>query len=78
MAARSNTIVLSFDPASPRISAFEIHEWLHDELRVQEQKVTMVQIEGIKRQVYVKLTDRDYMLSIINDTKGRAGYKHAA
>jgi hypothetical protein len=36
----------------------------------------MVQIDGIKWQVYVKLTDRDYMLAIINETKGRAEYKH--
>jgi hypothetical protein len=76
MGARSNTIVLTFDPAIPRISAFEIHEWLHEEIRIQEQKVKMIQIDGIKRQVYVKLTDRDYMLSTINDTGGRGEYKH--
>ena len=32
-------------------------------------KVQMFQIDGIKRQVCVKLTDRDYMLSIINGTR---------
>jgi hypothetical protein len=75
MAARSNTIVLKIDPACPRISAFDIHEWFHEALRIQEKKVKMIQIDGIK-QVYVKLTDREYILSIINDTGGRGEYKH--
>jgi hypothetical protein len=34
-------------------------------------------MDVIKRKVHVKLTGRDYMLTIINDTKGRAKYKHA-
>ena len=36
----------------------------------------MIEIDGVKRQVYVKLTDKDYMLSIINGTVGRGEYKH--
>jgi hypothetical protein len=36
----------------------------------------MIKIDGIKRQVYVKLTDKDYMLSIINSTGGQGEYKH--
>ena len=36
----------------------------------------MIQIDGIKRQVYVKLTDKDYMLSVINGTGGRGAYKY--
>jgi hypothetical protein len=76
MAIRNNTIVFIFDPASPRITAHDIHEWLHAEIRIQEQKVQMIQIVGIKRQVYVKLTDKEYMLSIINGTRGHGEYKH--
>jgi len=44
MAIRSNTIVFTFDPASPRITAYDIHELLHEEMRIQEQKVQMLQI----------------------------------
>jgi hypothetical protein len=66
MAIRSNTIVFTFDPASPRITAHDIHEWIHAEMHIQEQKAQMIQIDGIKTLVYVKLTDWDYMLSIIN------------
>jgi hypothetical protein len=39
-------------------------------MRIQEQKLNVIQIDDIKRQVYVKLTDKDYMLSIINSTGG--------
>ena len=75
MAIRNNTIVFTFDPASPRISSHDIHEWLHVEIRIQKQKV-QIQIDGIKRQVYVKLTEKEYMMSIINDTRGHGEYKH--
>jgi len=76
MAIRSNKIVISFQPASPRITVHDVHEWLHEEIRIQEQKVQTIQIDGIKRQVYVKLTDKDYMLSIINSTRGCGTYTH--
>jgi hypothetical protein len=76
IAIRSNTIVFTFDPSSPRITAHDIHEWLHAEIRIQERTVQMIQIDGIKRQVYFKLTDKGYMLSIINGIGGRAAYKY--
>ena len=76
MAIRSNTIVFTFDPASPRITTHDIHEWLHEEIRIQEQKVQTIQIDGIKRQVYVKLTDKEFMSSLINSTGGSGAYTH--
>jgi len=76
MAIRNNTVVFTFDPASPRITAHDIHEWLHETIRIQEQKVRMIQIDGIKKQVFVKLTDKEYMTTIINDTKGRGEYRY--
>jgi hypothetical protein len=33
MAERKNTIMRQFDPTSPRISAHEIHDWIHDVLK---------------------------------------------
>jgi hypothetical protein len=52
----SITIVFTFDPASPQITAHDIHEWLHAEIRIQEKKVQMIQIDDIKIQVYVKMS----------------------
>jgi len=58
MAIRNNTIVFTFDPASPRITAHDTHEWLHADIRIQEQKEQMIQIDGINRQVLICKTDR--------------------
>ena len=63
-------------PDSHRISALEIHEWIHDILRKPEQKVNKIQIGGIKRQVYIKMT---YIEGVqdIQSTGGKVGYEHA-
>ena len=68
MAERQNTVVCSFDPSSPRITAYDIHEWFHADLRIQENTVSMVQIDGIKRQVFIKFVD--------SESAGRVEYKY--
>ena len=76
MTDRQNTVVCSFDPTSPRITAYDIHEWIHEALRIPEHTVSMIQIDGIKRQVYIKLIDKECVLSLIRATNGQAEYKH--
>jgi hypothetical protein len=76
MGERRNTIECAFDPGSPRISALEIHEWVHAVLRIPEQKVNMIQIDGTKREVYIKMTDIENVQDIIQGTGGQAEYKH--
>jgi len=34
-----NTIVCIFDQRSPKITAFHIHEWIHDTLQLEEDEV---------------------------------------
>ena len=76
MVGRPNTLVCSFDPTSPRITAWDIHEWIHDALKIPEQDVQLVQIDGIRRQVFIKLRTSDQILTIIKDTNGRVDYKY--
>jgi hypothetical protein len=76
MCERKNTLVCCFDHASPRISAFEIHEWIHSQLQVSEQSVLMVQIDGTRRQVFIKFTDHTYVQDILHATNGTTEYKH--
>ena len=72
---RLNTIVCVFEKQSPRISALDIHEWIYETLRIPEQEVRMIQIEGTRRQVYIKLSTNDYAKEIVKNT-GQVTYKH--
>jgi len=76
MSERQNTVVCTFEPTSHRISAFEIHEWIHNKLRVPEHTVTMIQIDGPKRQIYIKLVDFACVQPLLQDTSGQSEYKH--
>ena len=76
MVERPNTLVCSFDPASPRITAWDIHEWIHDTLRIPEHEVLMVQIDGIRRQVFIKLKNSEQVVVILTDTNGSVDYKY--
>jgi len=72
---RLNMIVCIFEQKSPRISAFEIHEWIYDTLRLPEREVRMIQIDGTRRHVYIKLSTNDHA-NEINNTAGKMTYKH--
>jgi len=76
MGERRNRILCTLDPSSPRISALQIHEWIHAVLRIPEQNVNMVLIDGTKRQVYIKMTDIEGVQDLIQGTGGQAEYKH--
>jgi hypothetical protein len=65
MVERHNTVVCTFDPASLRITAFDIHEWFHDVLRLQEHTVRLIQVDGPKRQVFIKFVDKECVLDLL-------------
>ena len=71
-----HTMACIFDPTNPRISAYEIHEWIHDHVQVSEQSLTMIQIDGIKRHVFMKFVNDIYIQNIVQSTNGSAEYRH--
>jgi hypothetical protein len=76
MAEPQNTAVCFFDPSSPHITAFDIHEWLHDVFKIPEHTVNTIQIDGTKRQVYIKSIELSYVQALFRDTNGQAEYKY--
>ena len=76
MAEHHNTSACTFGPTSPPITAYDINEWIHDVLKIPEYTVTMIQIDGTKRQVYIKMTDKTSVQALLWDTNGQAEYKH--
>jgi len=75
MVERQNTIVCYFDPTNRRITAYDIHEWIHYVLSIPEHKVSMIQIDGIKRQVFIKMVDKESVRTLLLETCGRPEYK---
>ena len=71
MAESHNT----FGPTSPRITAYDIHEWIHQVLQISEHTVSMIQIDGTKRQVYIKLIDNVYVQALLRESNGQPEYK---
>ena len=78
MSKRRNTLVCCFDPKSPRIYAFDIHERIHNQLQVLKHSIVMIQIDGTRRQVYINFTDISYVKDIPQATNGTTVYKHAS
>jgi hypothetical protein len=76
MAKRHNTLVCTFDPTSPRITAYDIHEWIYASLRIPEGDVQIIQIDGVRRQVFIKLTGSDKVTAVLRDTGDQVEYKY--
>jgi hypothetical protein len=77
MEERKNTIVCIFEAGSPRTAAFEVHEWLHEHLRIQEEHVRHLLMDGPRKQVYVKLVDEMQMQATLRAVGGRQEFKHS-
>jgi hypothetical protein len=76
MGERQNTIICAFDLKSPRITAYDIHEWIYAQIGLDENDITMVSIDGPKRHVYIKFRDSNRLQEVFNMTRGRAEYRH--
>jgi hypothetical protein len=67
----------AFDINSPRITAFEIHEWIFSTLSSDEQDIRMIQVDRIRRQVFIKLVDMQKVHDIITQSDGALVYPHS-
>jgi hypothetical protein len=71
MGDRKNTLVCIFDARSPRVSAYNVHEWISAKLRLLEEQISLIQIDGPRRQVYVKFVSEEQMRVTLHATGGQ-------
>ena len=71
-----NTIVRSFDPRSPRINVFRIHEWIYESLHLDEENIRTIEIDGPRRHVFITFTNGDSMNAVLQDTEGQLEFRH--
>jgi len=73
---RHNRIVCSFEVRSPRINAFQIHEWLYETLRLTEDDVRVIQIDGPLGKEYVKFVNSERMMRVLQPIQGDLDFYH--
>ena len=66
----------SFDKRSPKITAFNIHEWIHDKMGLKEDEVNMIQIDGPRRRVSIKFINEETMYAVYKSVGEQVEYKH--
>jgi hypothetical protein len=57
-------MMCSFDPRSPKITAYNTHEWIHDNLQLEKDDVRMIQIDGPRRRVYIQLSSEEHIQEV--------------
>jgi hypothetical protein len=70
------TIVCVFEQSSTRVLAYDIHEWVYETLRLHENEVVMIQIDGTRQHVYIKYRDPQKMQAILTATQGQEDFRH--
>lgn len=74
---RQNTIVITFiERDTPRPNACDIHEWIHNTLKILPEDIAALQLNGITRQVYIKCKAQALVEKILLDTNGESYYIH--
>jgi hypothetical protein len=76
MNTRQHTIVCIFDTRSPRITALQVHEWIYKHLKLPEDEVRMIQIDGPGRKVFIKFHNETQAQNLLQSTKGQMQYQH--
>jgi hypothetical protein len=46
---QENTLVCIFGSRRPRVSAYDVHEWINAQLRLLEEQICLIQIDGPRK-----------------------------
>ena len=61
---------------SPRITAYQIHEWIYEKMQLPENDTRIIQIDGPKRQVFIKFANTERMQHVLQETNGQMEFRH--
>jgi hypothetical protein len=59
------------------MATHKVHDWIQEQLQVTEGRVTVVQIDPIKRQIFIKFDDPNCAQLIVQRTNGSVTCKHS-
>jgi len=76
MGERLMTMVCTFDLKSPRISAFQVHEFIFETMGLTEDDICMIQIDGPRRRVFIKFVAEQKLEATLRETGGALTYRH--
>jgi hypothetical protein len=76
MDERVNTVVCAFCLKSPKITAYDIQKWIYTTFRIDDNDILMIQVDGIRREVHIKLTTQQKAQDIVTQAKGSLEYTH--
>ncbi|KAJ4446457.1 hypothetical protein ANN_13153 [Periplaneta americana] len=75
MRERKQTLVISFTEQDiPRPEPYLLHEWIYEDLRLMEEQLEMIQVNGVTRQVFIKCTSTNIVEEILERTKGELSF----
>jgi hypothetical protein len=76
MSDRRNTSACMFDLRCPGITAFQILEWIYEKIKLPENDVRMIQIDGSRRNFSIKFANSKRMQSILQGTNRQMEFRH--
>jgi len=76
MTVLQQKIDCAFDQRSPRVSAFDIHEWIYETLHLEEHEVVIIQIVWLRRHVYTKFRDPQWIQARLTATQRQEDFRH--
>jgi hypothetical protein len=66
----------AFSIDSPNVTACIIHQWVFSTLLIPEDDLSVLQIDGPRRKVYLKFVTADEMNENLSELQGEHEYKH--
>jgi hypothetical protein len=76
MYEQKQTMACIFEASAPRVTAYDVHEWVSDTLQVSEESVISILIDNQHKTIYIKLVEQQCIDALVTRTSGVVEFKH--